>query len=220
MDLSFSVLFRNFANIRLHITQITKLVHFKNILTICLATVSMGAAQAQSDGVDQLPARRAAENAVAKVEEAVNVDAVVKVEDLITISPSDSIGEAIVQTALQYLGAKYRKGHSGPNAFDCSGFTSYIYGMKDISISRSSRTQYNEGTPINEISELKKGDLVFFGGSASSKRVGHVGIVTEVDAETNRFKFVHAARTGVKVDDSSSAYYARRFLGARRILDN
>ena len=69
-------------------------------------------------------------------------------------------------------------------------------------------------------SELRKGDLVFFGGSRSTRTVGHVGIVTDVDPANNRFKFVHASRSGVKVDDSNSAYYSRRYIGARRILNN
>ena len=46
----------------------------------------------------------------------------------------------------------------------------------------------------------------------------HVGIVTDVDPEGHGFKFIHAARTGVIVSDSNSAYYSRRYLGARRII--
>lgn len=128
-------------------------------------------------------------------------------------------GDSIVKTALQYLGARYRSGHSGPSAFDCSGFTSYVYRKENIRINRSSRSQFTQGTPVNKISDLQKGDLVFFGGSSRSrKNVGHVGIVTEVDPDTRKFKFVHASRTGVKVDESNSAYYGRRYIGARRII--
>ena len=42
--------------------------------------------------------------------------------------------------------------------------------------------------------------------------------LTDVDPEGNGFKFIHAARNGVIVSDSNSAYYSRRYLGARRIL--
>ena len=127
-------------------------------------------------------------------------------------------GGSIVNTALKYLGARYRSGHRGPNAFDCSGFTSYVYGQQNIMINRSSRSQYLQGIEIMEKEDLKKGDLVFFGGSGSSRSVGHVGIVTEVDPQSGNFKFVHAARTGVKIDNSNTPYYTRRYLGARRIL--
>lgn len=168
-----------------------------------------------------MPAKPAAERIVNEVQSVVDMATVSEVNNKATrVSASNFKGESIVKTALQYLGAKYRSGHSGPNAFDCSGLTSFVYGKEGISISRSSRTQYQEGTPITDIASLKKGDLVFFGGSRSSRSVGHVGIVTEVDASANKFRFVHAARTGVQVDDSNSAYYSRRFIGARRIINN
>lgn len=88
--------------------------------------------------------------------------------------------QSVVQTALQYLGASYRSGMSGPYAFDCSGFTSYVYRKQNVSILRSSRSQYTQGTPIARIADLKKGDLVFFEDAGSTRSVGHVGIVTDV----------------------------------------
>ena len=138
--------------------------------------------------------------------------------------PSDSAsaatvdGNNVVNTAMKYIGARYRHGHSGPTAFDCSGFTSYVYRQKNISLSHSSRVQYGEGTPVEDIADLKPGDLVFFGGSKSTRTVGHVGIVKEVHPEKGDFSFVHASRSGVKVDVLSSAYYKKRYIGARRVL--
>ncbi len=85
---------------------------------------------------------------------------------------------------------------------------------------RSSRSQYTQGTPIARISDLKKGDLVFFGGRGNSRSVGHVGIVMDVDPSGNNFSFVHAASGGVKRSDYSEAYYSRRYIGARRIVEN
>jgi len=127
-------------------------------------------------------------------------------------------GDSIVQAAMKYIGARYRHGHAGPYAFDCSGFTSYVYGKEGIKLSRSSRTQSTQGRVVKRIADLQKGDLVFFGGSRSTRTVGHVGIVTEVDPASNKFKFIHASSTGVKISASNSAYYGRRYLGARRIL--
>ena len=138
--------------------------------------------------------------------------------------PGDSVkhkgvdGSKVVSTAMQYIGARYRHGHAGPTAFDCSGFTSYVYRQKNITLSRSSRVQYGQGTPVKSIADLKPGDLVFFGGSKSTSTVGHVGIVKEVNPEKGDFSFVHASRTGVKVDMLSSAYYKKRYIGARRVL--
>lgn len=128
-------------------------------------------------------------------------------------------GDSIVEAAMKYIGARYRRGHAGPYAFDCSGFTSYVYGKEGIKLSRSSRTQSTQGRVIERIADLQKGDLVFFGGSRSPRTVGHVGIVTEVDPDSNNFKFIHASNSGVKISASNSAYYGRRYLGARRILN-
>ena len=137
-----------------------------------------------------------------------------------TTASNNSFGESVVKTALQYLGARYRSGMQGPNAFDCSGFTSFGYGRENVKILRSSRSQYTQGTPISQIADLKKGDLVFFGGRGSHRSVGHVGIVTDVDPEGNKFSFVHASSSGgVRISSSNEAYYSRRYIGARRIVE-
>lgn len=126
-------------------------------------------------------------------------------------------GEAIIKTAMQYIGVPYRHGTSSPKSFDCSGFTSYVYKNHGISLSRASRTQYTQGEKVAK-SDLRIGDLVFFTGRSINGVVGHVGIVTEVDKEKNSFKFVHARSRGVGVDDSKMAYYNARYVGARRVL--
>lgn len=136
------------------------------------------------------------------------------------LSYNVKFGENVVQTALQYLGARYRLGSTGPRVFDCSGFTGYVYGKRNISLLRTSRSQYTQGTAIKSISDLKKGDLVFFGGRSNRRSVGHVGIVSEVDPSGKKFSFVHASVHGVKVSDSTEKYYRNRYIGARRIVEN
>lgn len=124
----------------------------------------------------------------------------------------------VISVAMRYLGAPYRHGQSSPRGFDCSGFTSYVYNQFDTSLSRSSRTQFTQGERVASVQELRKGDLVFFSSPSSGRSVGHVGIVTDVQPDGN-FKFVHAARGGVTVTDfRKTAYYTRRYLGARRVL--
>ena len=127
-------------------------------------------------------------------------------------------GADIIENAMKYLGRPYRSGMKGPHAFDCSGFTSYVYGTKNISLSPSSKTQYTQGVSVKR-DDLRQGDLVFFTSPRSGGRVGHVGIVTEVEDNGN-FHFVHASRRGVVVDSYAKAgYYQGRYIGARRILD-
>lgn len=131
-----------------------------------------------------------------------------------------SILENLLATAYKYLGVRYRSGMSGPNGFDCSGFTSFVYRQHDIRLTHSSRAQYNEGEHIDDVAQLQKGDLVFFGGSrGGTSSIGHVGIVTEVDPSTRSFKFIHASTSsGIKVDSSRDPYYTRRYVGACRVI--
>jgi cell wall-associated NlpC family hydrolase len=124
--------------------------------------------------------------------------------------------EDLLSEAKRYIGRPYVHGAKGPNAFDCSGFTSYIYKQFGYSISPSSRAQYTYGESVDRKS-LRKGDLVFFTSRNSGKNVGHVGIVYSVDNETGSFKFIHASISGVKISDFAG-YYVSRYIGAKRLI--
>jgi hypothetical protein len=125
--------------------------------------------------------------------------------------------DVILSQAMSLLGKKYRAGGADPRGFDCSGFTSYVYGQNGISIGRSSRDQYAQNTPINR-NQIRPGDLVFFSGTRIGSGVGHVGIVTEVDKSADTFFFIHSSTNGgVVVTSSANTYYAQRYLGARRV---
>lgn len=117
-----------------------------------------------------------------------------------------------------HIGKRYVHGAKGPSAFDCSGFTSYVYKQFGYTISPSSRAQYLEGTPVDR-KDLRKGDLVFFTSRSSGKNVGHVGIVVSADNETGKFKFIHASIRGVKISDFEG-YYVGRYIGAKRIIND
>lgn len=113
----------------------------------------------------------------------------------------------LLSIAYSLQGKPYVYGATGPNTFDCSGFTQYVYGRIGVGLSRTTFTQVNEGTSI-PISQAQAGDLVFFG-SASSPH--HVGIYV------GNGQYIHAPQTGdvVKVSSLSS----RSDLAAvRRIL--
>lgn len=69
-------------------------------------------------------------------------------------------------------GAQYSYGGDGPTAFDCSGFTSYVFDKVGISLPRSSSAQRSVALPV---SNPQPGDLVFvYNGGGGS--IGHVGI--------------------------------------------
>ena len=125
---------------------------------------------------------------------------------------------SLMDEAMSHIGARYRSGSKGPNAFDCSGFTSYVYRqLTGLNIGVSSRDQYAKNKPISR-NEMQRGDLVFFTSPGSGRNVGHVGIVVDVDPMTYSFSFIHASSSeGVKVSNSNEGFYARRYVGARRV---
>lgn len=115
---------------------------------------------------------------------------------------------AIVAYASNFLGRPYRWGATGPNSFDCSGFTKYVMRHFGISIPRTSRYQAKAGTYVSR-SKLRPGDLVFF--KKPGRAVHHVGIYVGNNS------YIHAPRTGdvIKISTLSrrSDYYtARRFI--------
>ena len=78
---------------------------------------------------------------------------------------TDSIcGREIVKSAMKYLGSPYRSGHMSPKSgFDCSGFTTFIFSKQNISLPRSSRSQYSAlrgDSQVKDRRDLKAGDLV------------------------------------------------------------
>lgn len=142
-------------------------------------------------------------------------------EAVAAASGTDRAGlvDRLLSTAFRFIGVPYRSGQSGPGGFDCSGFTSYVYKQNNLQLTRSSRSQYTEGSPVASVTEMRKGDLVFFGGRGGRGGVGHVGIVTEVNREAGSFKFIHASTSsGIRVDNSSDPYFSQRYVGARRIV--
>lgn len=122
----------------------------------------------------------------------------------------------LLKEAQTHIGKKYVWATKGPNTFDCSGFTSYVYKQLGYKISSGSRMQYTQGKAVDR-KNLRKGDLVFFTSRRSGNNVGHVGIVWEVMPDGG-FKFIHASVKGVKISDFEG-YYVPRYVGARRIID-
>jgi len=85
-------------------------------------------------------------------------------------APPNASGSSIVGYAMNFLGRPYQWGATGPNSFDCSGLTGYVYAACGKSIPRVAQDQMNAGTPV---SQPEPGDLVFFG---SAGNIYHVGI--------------------------------------------
>lgn len=113
---------------------------------------------------------------------------------------------SIVSNGLSKVGCAYSYGSSGPYAFDCSGFTSYVYAQSGINIGRTTYAQYSGGTHVTDI---QPGDLLFFNTVGS---IGHVGIYI------GNGQMVHAgsSATGVEVTSINSSYWQATYAGAVR----
>lgn len=127
--------------------------------------------------------------------------------------------DLLLAEAHKHLGTPYRFGGKGPKVFDCAGFARYVYARFGYDLPGGSIPQSRLGRPIKDRRKLQRGDLVFFQGRPGHGGVGHTGIVSEVDTVTGVFRFIHAATsTGVIYSYSTEEYYARRYVGARRLL--
>ena len=122
-------------------------------------------------------------------------------------SPPASRYGGVVGIAMQYLGIPYRWGGSSPSTgFDCSGFVMYVYAQVGVSLPHNAAAQYGYGVPVSR-SDLQPGDLVFFNG------LGHNGIYI------GGGQFIHSPHSGdvVKISSLSDSWYARTWVGGRRL---
>jgi cell wall-associated NlpC family hydrolase len=114
--------------------------------------------------------------------------------------------------ALAALGVDYRwGGNSRAQGFDCSGLVQHVYREAfGIELPRHTLAQSRQGQPVARAA-LEIGDLVFY--NTLKQPYSHVGIYM------GDGRFIHAPRTGaaVRVDKMDSAYWAKRFDGARRV---
>ena len=121
----------------------------------------------------------------------------------------------LVVNAMGFLGVPYKRG--GTNAetgFDCSGFVRAIYEQTAGLMLPRKASEQAAATEVIDKRDLQPGDLVFF--NTMRRAFSHVGIYV------GDGKFIHAPRSGaqVRVEDMGVAYWARRFNGARRVVDS
>lgn len=124
-----------------------------------------------------------------------------------------SKGEEVIAYAKQLLGKPYVYGGSGPNVFDCSGFTMYVYKHFGYSMGHSAVTQASVGTYVPK-SNLKPGDLIIFN-NESNTSIGHVGMYV------GGGNFIHASSGSgrIVIASLSNGYFSARYVTARRIFN-
>ena len=96
------------------------------------------------------------------------------------VQSAQSMGQRIADIARSKVGSAYAYGAAGPNSFDCSGFTSWVYAQAGISIPRTSQAQAFGGKQVN-VADMQPGDIISYYGGASHVAI-YIGNGQMVDA--------------------------------------
>jgi len=127
-------------------------------------------------------------------------------------SSSQTVRYKLVKMARTFLGLPYRwGGMSERRGVDCSGLVKVLFAKLHVELPRSSREQIQSGKEIS-LDQLETGDLVFF--SNQGEIPTHVGVYLGND------QFLHAEQKAgrVIITNLKDPWYAKRFLGARRVI--
>ena len=129
------------------------------------------------------------------------------------------LGEQIVNNAIEeFKGVRYRGGGSSKAGMDCSGMVYATFQLFDITLPRSSHAMAAAADKV-DLSEVKKGDLLFFKNNRRRNVVNHVGLVTEV-TEEGEVKFIHSSTSsGVIISSMNEAYHKNTFASAGRVVE-
>lgn len=128
------------------------------------------------------------------------------------------LAQQIVNNAMQFEGVRYRGGGTTTEGMDCSGMVYTTFKIFDITLPRSSRDMAKAGREI-KLSDVRKGDLLFFDNNRSRRGINHVGIVTEITPE-GEVLFLHSSTSsGVIVSSMKEPYYDKTFVQANRVIE-
>ena len=125
--------------------------------------------------------------------------------------PAFAQSNSIVSIAYSLLGRPYVYGSAGPDAFDCSGFVSYVYSCVGKYVSRGTYSLQYEGYGVR-YEDMQPGDVILWGYAD--------GQPTHASIYVGNGQMIHAANpsTGVIINDVSLWIYGSgtRILTIRR----
>lgn len=126
------------------------------------------------------------------------------------VTAVQSLRMRIVKLAKAQVGDTYSAGRAGPNNFDCSGLTLYLYKQTlGKNLPHYSRAQW-DSTKRVKLKDALPGDLVFFFRNGA-RHVGlYIGGGKMVDA-VGRGK-------GVRISPVTGSWYSRSFSGIGRVI--
>ena len=125
----------------------------------------------------------------------------------------------VIAFANRFLGRPYVYGANGPSAFDCTGFTSYVFRSVGISLPRTAKDQgYSDyGIKVSK-GQLEPGDLVYFNTNPRDGDLSdHAGIYI------GNGSFIHASSSTtngkkVSISNLNQGFYSKAFIWGRRVL--
>lgn len=117
---------------------------------------------------------------------------------------ASTFGSRVVAEAARQKGDPYVYGAAGPNRFDCSGLTMFVFKKFGKRLPHNSARQYAAVRHVRK-SSLAVGDLIFF--KNSSGRISHVGLYA------GNGKMWHAPRSGSVV--KLAPVYSNRYVVGR-----
>ncbi|MFD1887061.1 C40 family peptidase [Paenibacillus wenxiniae] len=119
----------------------------------------------------------------------------------------------VIATGKRFLGLPYLWAGVSAYGFDCSGFTSTIYGFHGINLPRDASAQIKEGQAVSW-NNLQPGDLMFFAHKQGKGSVHHVSMYI------GNGQMMHSPKAGktVEIISINTPAYKSEFAGARRYI--
>lgn len=131
---------------------------------------------------------------------------------LIALGEQQTPASDVADVAARFIGRPYVWGAEGPNAFDCSGLTQYVFREFAVDLPRRAVSQAKAGDPAGR--RIQRGDLLFFANDKRKTLVTHVGIYEGSGRMIEASKSAGRVRRSNVKDD----YWVDRFMSARRVM--
>ena len=124
---------------------------------------------------------------------------------------------SVIGKARTYIGTPYKWGGNDKKGIDCSGLLVRSFESVGMKLPRTTSQQIDLGKKVS-LKKSKEGDLVFFAFGKSKRKGTHVGLVSNVEDNSN-IKFIHASSSkGVVETQLIRDYYLKSIRKIKRVF--